>query len=169
MPNRPIVGTKAFCSFVEQMREAYPDLSYEVQQVGAGMLWQRRHCSITEAGFHMTTAQTPFETLTSRMCKVLAEGMPSSTHLVHWGGWTWSVCIIVDTQARGLCAALGAAAWFFETVSPRDSMAEGCRHVALMQLKGITAKMQTQPPLRVQKQLYVWHSAAVCPSQTMHV
>lgn len=34
MPNRPIVGPKAFSIFVQQMRDAYPDLAYEVEQVG---------------------------------------------------------------------------------------------------------------------------------------
>jgi len=33
MPNRPIVGPKAFSGFVQQMRQAYPDLSYELGQV----------------------------------------------------------------------------------------------------------------------------------------
>jgi uncharacterized short protein YbdD (DUF466 family) len=33
MPNRPIVGLKAFSSFVQQMREAYPDLHYDVGEV----------------------------------------------------------------------------------------------------------------------------------------
>lgn len=33
MPNRPIVGPKAFSTFVQQMRDAYPDLAYEVEQV----------------------------------------------------------------------------------------------------------------------------------------
>ena len=33
MPNRPVVGPKAFSSFVQQMRMAYPDLAYEVGQV----------------------------------------------------------------------------------------------------------------------------------------
>lgn len=33
MPNRPIVGPKAFSTFVQQMRDAYPDLAYEVGQV----------------------------------------------------------------------------------------------------------------------------------------
>lgn len=34
MLSRPIVGKKAFTAFVQQMREAYPDLAYEVGQVG---------------------------------------------------------------------------------------------------------------------------------------
>lgn len=33
MPNRPVVGPKAFSTFVQQMRDAYPDLSYELGQV----------------------------------------------------------------------------------------------------------------------------------------
>lgn len=35
MPSRPVVGRKAFNTFVQQMRQAYPDLYYEVGQVGA--------------------------------------------------------------------------------------------------------------------------------------
>lgn len=31
--NRPIVGAAAFKAFVEQMRQAYPDLSYTIDQV----------------------------------------------------------------------------------------------------------------------------------------
>lgn len=34
MPSRPVVGRKAFSTFVQQMRQAYPDLYYEVGQVG---------------------------------------------------------------------------------------------------------------------------------------
>eukprot|EP00882_Tetradesmus_deserticola_P002588 GHRQ01002753.1.p1 GENE.GHRQ01002753.1~~GHRQ01002753.1.p1 ORF type:complete len:217 (+),score=56.96 GHRQ01002753.1:276-926(+) len=34
MSSKRIVGKKAFSSFVQQMREAYPDLHYEVGQVG---------------------------------------------------------------------------------------------------------------------------------------
>jgi hypothetical protein len=30
---RPVVGRKAFCAFVGQMRQAYPDLAYTVEQV----------------------------------------------------------------------------------------------------------------------------------------
>jgi predicted ester cyclase len=37
MSNKRVVGKKAFSSFVQQMREAYPDLHYEVGQV-------RLHC-----------------------------------------------------------------------------------------------------------------------------
>lgn len=37
MPNRPIVGRKAFSNFVQQMREAYPDLSYDVGEVSFHM------------------------------------------------------------------------------------------------------------------------------------
>lgn len=33
MANRPIVGPKAFAAFVQQMRTAYPDLTYDVGQV----------------------------------------------------------------------------------------------------------------------------------------
>jgi predicted ester cyclase len=33
MSNKRVVGKKAFSSFVQQMREAYPDLQYEVDQV----------------------------------------------------------------------------------------------------------------------------------------
>jgi predicted ester cyclase len=33
MSNKRVVGKKAFSSFVQQMREAYPDLHYEVGQV----------------------------------------------------------------------------------------------------------------------------------------
>lgn len=33
MSSKRVVGKKAFSSFVQQMREAYPDLSYEVGQV----------------------------------------------------------------------------------------------------------------------------------------
>jgi hypothetical protein len=38
MPNRPIVGPKAFSTFVQQMRDAYPDLAYEVEQVCGAVL-----------------------------------------------------------------------------------------------------------------------------------
>eukprot|EP00878_Enallax_costatus_P002506 GHUV01002686.1.p1 GENE.GHUV01002686.1~~GHUV01002686.1.p1 ORF type:complete len:212 (+),score=35.54 GHUV01002686.1:178-813(+) len=34
MPSRPVVGRKTFSTFVQQMRQAYPDLYYEVGQVG---------------------------------------------------------------------------------------------------------------------------------------
>eukprot|EP00775_Hariotina_reticulata_P009298 gene9298-9463_t len=34
MANRPVVGRKAFTEFVQQMRQAYPDIYYEVGQVG---------------------------------------------------------------------------------------------------------------------------------------
>lgn len=33
MPNRPVVGRKAFSTFVQQMRQAYPDFYYEIGQV----------------------------------------------------------------------------------------------------------------------------------------
>jgi hypothetical protein len=33
---RPVVGAAAFRGYVEAMRTAYPDLMYEIQQVGGG-------------------------------------------------------------------------------------------------------------------------------------
>lgn len=91
MPNRPIVGTKAFYSFVQQMREAYPDLAYEVQQVGATRLQQQPCSSFTQPGTHMRTVQprsTPHSWCLRRKGAYDNSVEPPMQWVVEGGLWT---------------------------------------------------------------------------------